>query len=202
MQQLTLFDFVPVGNEIPVKKIISNKINSIEEKRLKDAFGFSLANVLFNEMTDYTSLYDLDTDERTIFGTRLQKTLEKHCDIEKGEICDYNIEGFEVELKTLTQRIRKNEDGTKILMDTYRGGHVGSRQIGHHGLLCLYKEKGIHSYLHFVYHKLDLENLGEGLNSNGRRITKEKHIRENMKKNSIRELKINRFDYINKKYKN
>jgi len=208
IQQLTLFDVLKYEDENSPKCRVSDFVFDLDEKRVRDAFGFSLVNVFFNEMTDYTSLYDLDAEERRIIGVRLQKTLEKHCNILPGEECDFLIDSIDVEFKVIPEQTEKHGDPELAAMGKrvpkkgkHTTGFVGPRQVGHHALLGFYCEEGDLSHLDIGYCLLSEENLNKGMNRDKKRSINRYAINECLECNIIKRFTINRREYINTKYK-
>jgi hypothetical protein len=207
-QQLTLFDVLMYEGEDSPKYKIMNFVSCLDEERVKDAFGFSLVNVFFNEMTSYTSLYHLDAEERRIIGVRLQKTLEKHCDIPAGEVCDFLIGEVEVEFKVIPEQTKKHKDpklaalGNRTVQSgKFTTGFVGPRQVGQHAVLGFYSEEGDLSHLDLGYCYLSTEALNKGMNRDKKRSISASVIHECRESNIIKRYTINRHDYIDKKYK-
>lgn len=208
IQQLTLFDVLMFEGEDSPKFKIMNFFVGLEEDRVRDAFGYSLVNVFFNEMTDYTSLYDLDAEERRIIGIRLQKTLEKHCKILPGEICDFSIEGIEVEFKVVPEQTMKHPnpklaaEGKRVTKSgKFNTGYVGPRQVDKHAVLGFYSEEGDLSHLDLGYCYLGSDCLNKSFNRDRKRSISACVIHECLESNIIKRYTIERTNYLNKKYK-
>ena len=175
-QQLTLFDVLEYEDENSPKCRVSDFVFDLDEKRVRDAFGFSLVNVFFNEMTDYTSLYDLDAEERRIIGVRLQKTLEKHCNIPPGEECDFLIDNIDVEFKVIPEQTEKHGDPRLAAIGKRVAKKGGTRLVlsaPAKSATTLYwvstVREGNLSHLDIGYCLLSEENLNKGMNRDKKR---------------------------------